>query len=129
MSTNLNKTKVLRRLEAIREGLLRLADAVEEQSPASGTIRPGSAGSTGTGDSVDGAPFLADRATTESLADLIAERREQVEHAMDRLGAGSYGCCEDCGAGIPAGRLEFQPEATRCVQCQQRRDRRKKLAS
>lgn len=129
MSTNLKKAKVLQRLEAIREGLLRLADAVEEQSPGSGTIRPGSAGSTGTGDSVDVAQFLADRATTESLSDLIAERREQVERAIDRLGDGSYGSCEDCSARIPLGRLEFQPEATRCVQCQQRRDRQKKLAS
>ena len=130
MRTNPKKDMVLHRLEALRDGLNHLADAIEDQANASGMVLQSlSADGAITGDAMDIAQVLAGRATTEGLTDLLAARREQVEHAIDRLGNGTYGRCEDCGAKIPIERLDFQPEATRCVSCQQWLERRNHLVS
>ncbi len=47
----------------------------------------------------------------------------QVEAAIARLDAGSYGSCADCGVAIPVARLRVQPAATRCIACQERAER------
>jgi RNA polymerase-binding transcription factor DksA len=41
-----------------------------------------------------------------------------VMAALQRLDAGSYGECLDCGEPIPAPRLRVQPAAPRCAPCQ-----------
>ncbi|MBX6765574.1 MAG: TraR/DksA C4-type zinc finger protein [Actinomadura rubrobrunea] len=40
-----------------------------------------------------------------------------MEAALARLDAGAYGLCQDCGAQIPADRLEILPYARCCVPC------------
>ena len=40
-----------------------------------------------------------------------------VELALARVAAGTYGRCETCGGPIPPGRLEALPAATTCVAC------------
>ena len=50
------------------------------------------------------------------------ERLREVEDALDRLEAGTYGICEDCGAAINLERLKVLPFTTCCVQCQERRE-------
>ncbi len=47
-----------------------------------------------------------------------------IEHALARLDAGTYGWCEECGAAIPFERLEVIPAARACVACPERRSRR-----
>jgi RNA polymerase-binding protein DksA len=42
----------------------------------------------------------------------------QVESALQRLAAGSYGNCADCGDAIAPERLRVQPAAQRCAACQ-----------
>ena len=42
----------------------------------------------------------------------------QVEAALLRLDAGTYGDCADCGEPIPLQRLRVQPAAPRCAPCQ-----------
>ena len=71
----------------------------------------------------DFAQILSDKATTESVQRLLDENRQQAEHARSRRATGEYGVCEDCGTKISAERLEFLPEATRCVACQTRLER------
>ncbi len=44
----------------------------------------------------------------------------RVRAALVRVGDGTYGKCAGCGLDIPPERLEFMPEATRCVQCHSR---------
>ncbi|RZJ12270.1 MAG: TraR/DksA family transcriptional regulator [Rubrivivax sp.] len=43
--------------------------------------------------------------------------------ALDRMDAGSYGECIDCGCDIPPARLQAQPAAARCTSCQERAER------
>jgi DnaK suppressor protein len=58
------------------------------------------------------------------LERLAMKRRElrQVDEALGRLGRGDYGLCEDCDAEIAEERLEIQPFATRCVDCERKRE-------
>ena len=51
---------------------------------------------------------------------VLAEEARQIEVAQQRLEAGEYGKCMDCGKEIPAARLEAIPEATRCIEDQAR---------
>ena len=48
----------------------------------------------------------------------------QTEHALDRITAGSYGKCEDCGNTIGKARLQVFPRATLCMICKQKEERR-----
>ncbi len=43
---------------------------------------------------------------------------DAIEAALQRIAADTYGLCTDCGADIPATRLQAAPEAPRCLQCQ-----------
>jgi DnaK suppressor protein len=49
----------------------------------------------------------------------VAARRklEDVEEALARLAAGSFGRCEQCGSEIPPGLLALIPEARYCPRC------------
>lgn len=54
------------------------------------------------------------------VAALLAQAREhlaELDLAVERLEAGDYGRCEECGESIPAARLEVRPAATTCVGC------------
>lgn len=48
-----------------------------------------------------------------------AEVREldDIDRALRRVDAGTYGICADCGGSIPLDRLRARPTATRCVAC------------
>ena len=66
-----------------------------------------------------------DEATQRSLLDVgdVQEQRDldelaQVEAALRRLDAGSYGICSDCSESISLQRLQVQPAAQRCAPCQ-----------
>jgi DnaK suppressor protein len=41
-----------------------------------------------------------------------------IEAALERMDAGSYGQCTDCGVAIAPARLKAYPTAKRCIDCQ-----------
>ena len=43
---------------------------------------------------------------------------EAIRGAIERIDAGEYGVCNECGERIPRPRLEAFPLATRCVDCE-----------
>jgi RNA polymerase-binding transcription factor len=49
---------------------------------------------------------------------------EEIQAALARLDAGTYGLCETCGETISAARLMAMPMARRCVACQERLEHR-----
>ncbi len=75
-------------------------------------------GSVTDAESTDLAAAMTDLFTADSLVSVLESRRAQALHALDRLRLGLYGVCEDCGDPIGDVRLDYQPEATRCVRCQ-----------
>jgi RNA polymerase-binding protein DksA len=42
---------------------------------------------------------------------------DKVQASLDRIDAGTYGACEECGGRIPKTRLNAIPYATLCVKC------------
>jgi RNA polymerase-binding protein DksA len=44
----------------------------------------------------------------------------QIEDALAKLDAGTYGACDHCGGRIADARLEALPYATLCIACQSR---------
>ena len=51
-----------------------------------------------------------------------------VEEALDRLVAGNFGSCEQCGSQIPAGLLASMPETRYCLRCDTKPARVRALA-
>lgn len=70
----------------------------------------------------DTASELTDADNQKALLDNSAQQRAEVEAALARLEAGTYGSCVDCGQSIPEARLEVRPEAARCVQDQEKHE-------
>ncbi|MFE0349916.1 TraR/DksA family transcriptional regulator [Streptomyces griseoluteus] len=65
--------------------------------------------------------------TREHELALAANAREmlsQTERALERLDAGTYGLCENCGNPIGKARMQAFPRATLCVECKQKQERR-----
>ena len=61
----------------------------------------------------------------QSVPDPVAQRRaadlkdtiEQIDAALARIDAGTYGACTKCGTTIPEERLELRPFSATCVTC------------
>lgn len=70
---------------------------------------------------------LARAETVASVPDAVAMSRsasllrtvEEIDAALARIVADTYGACVHCGATIPQERLQFRPYAAGCVSCQQ----------
>ncbi|NUR90251.1 MAG: conjugal transfer protein TraR [Nonomuraea sp.] len=73
----------------------------------------------------DAGSDLTDADRVEAMLTVAATHRRAVLEALQRLETGTYGSCVDCGKPVPEGRLEARPEASRCVQCQSRQERRR----
>jgi len=71
---------------------------------------------------VGSATFERDQELT--IANNARDMLVQSQHALDRIGNGSYGVCEVCGEPIGKNRLMVFPRATMCVSCKQREERR-----
>ncbi len=59
-----------------------------------------------------------------ALAANAREMLDQFERALQRLDAGTYGLCENCGNPIGKARMQAFPRATLCVECKQKQERR-----
>ncbi|HUQ95059.1 MAG TPA: TraR/DksA family transcriptional regulator [Bryobacteraceae bacterium] len=80
---------------------------------------------------IERAPDMMDDLQHSSSRDLAVaeiERKNrkigQIDDALARIAAGSYGICEDCEELIPQKRLNAVPWTQFCVQCQERHDAR-----
>ncbi|WP_347350427.1 TraR/DksA C4-type zinc finger protein [Intrasporangium sp.] len=58
-----------------------------------------------------------------ALANNSRDMLVQTERALERLRAGTYGICENCGSPIGKGRLQVFPRATLCMTCKTRQER------
>ena len=68
----------------------------------------------------DSGANLADADREEASMEILHAQQERIREALERLDAGTYGACVDCGQPLPEERLEVRPEAARCVSCQQK---------
>ncbi len=104
--------------------VLRLrAEIVSAEEALSGLMRDSAADSAGDDDADTGTKNMT-REHEMSLAANAREMLEQTERARDRLDAGTYGICENCGKPIGKARVRAFPRATLCVECKQKQERR-----
>jgi RNA polymerase-binding transcription factor DksA len=65
----------------------------------------------------EGATIAFERSQVGALVRQASEHLAEIEAALARLDAGTYGTCEVCGEQIPSERLEVRPVARTCVRC------------
>jgi RNA polymerase-binding transcription factor DksA len=69
----------------------------------------------------DSAASTAERAEILALVGSLRDTLTDVDAALARIEAGTYGRCESCGNDIAPARLEALPHARLCISCQQKR--------
>lgn len=67
----------------------------------------------------DSAQATTERGELLALVEQSKQHRNEVVRALERIEAGDYGTCENCGEEIPMERLEALPSANLCVTCKQ----------
>ena len=65
----------------------------------------------------DSSQVTAERSEIEALSGTLAETLGEIDHALAKLDAGTYGQCERCGGLIAEARLEAMPAARLCITC------------
>ena len=62
-----------------------------------------------------------ERSRLISVVESLRTNLADVERALERINAGTYGTCERCGKPIDPARLEARPWALLCIDCKQKR--------
>lgn len=75
-------------------------------------------------DQADAGSKTFEREQELSIAANRLDLLTQIQRAVERIDAGTYGFCESCGNPIPKARLKAFPMATLDVACKQREERR-----
>jgi DnaK suppressor protein len=70
----------------------------------------------------DSATNLSDADRQTAVLEALQVQLDEVNAALARIDAGTYGKCIDCGNPLPDERLDARPEAARCVTCQARQE-------
>ena len=75
-------------------------------------------------DSIDGSTLEIERHLALDACSRNATRFAEVSEALDRIRAGSYGLCLECGEAIALRRLSALPWARLCLDCQREAEKR-----
>ncbi len=97
------RTQLLQRIAQERGGVVSRADMAAEHDVRSFDDRAQAI-------SERNDEFAMNEHETAELGDIAA--------ALERMDAGTYGHCTDCGVTIPTERLNAYPTAKRCIDCQ-----------
>ncbi|MCW4386407.1 TraR/DksA family transcriptional regulator [Salinibacterium sp. SYSU T00001] len=68
----------------------------------------------------EGSTIAFERSQSDALLRQSRMRLADIEAALARLEAGTFGVCEACGRDIPEARLEARPASRLCVPCASR---------
>lgn len=68
----------------------------------------------------DSGQSTAEKARVLSIAEGLLETLREVDAALARVQAGTYGTCETCGKPIGDERLDALPFARQCMDCKRR---------
>ena len=60
----------------------------------------------------------ADRELDQLRGEQLRGELRDIDAALQRIQSPGYGRCVDCGIDIPFARLQHQPQALRCIDCQ-----------
>jgi RNA polymerase-binding protein DksA len=110
-------------LESERERIANAIDYLASESPGTmqdelGDVAWGTDSHVG-----DMASVTFDRELDEGLEEGAQQTLDQIDRALAKLDAGTYGTCETCGKPIGEERLRARPWATLCIDDQRLADR------
>jgi RNA polymerase-binding transcription factor DksA len=69
----------------------------------------------------DSGQVTAERGEVDALAGKLLETLREIDDALAKFDAGTYGRCESCGQPIAEARLEAMPAARYCITCASKR--------
>jgi len=69
----------------------------------------------------DSGQVTAERGEVDALVGTLREALTDIDAALGKLEAGTYGRCESCGSDIAEARLEAMPAARLCMACASKR--------
>ena len=69
----------------------------------------------------DSGQVTAERGEVDALSGQLSETLQDIEDALAKFDAGTYGECESCHQRIPEPRLEAMPAARLCITCASQR--------
>ena len=99
-------------LSTVRSDLTDERDRLESQISS---LEPGG-GSAFDDNFADSGQVAAEQGENKVLASQLRSELDEVERALAKLDAGTYGMCETCGEPITPARLEAMPAARFCIQ-------------
>jgi DnaK suppressor protein len=69
----------------------------------------------------DSGQVTAERGEVDALVGSLRETLTDIDTALGKIEAGTYGLCESCGQEIAEARLEAMPAARLCMACASKR--------
>jgi DnaK suppressor protein len=106
----------LAELESERENYLRQAESLQAEADSLTEDRePGDVQFDE--ESGEGDTLAVERERDLALSAQARAAIEQIDTAIEKIHAGTYGQCENCGTNIPKERLKALPYAALCVKC------------
>jgi DnaK suppressor protein len=103
----------------LRERILRSAQDIVEADAEDGELNSAA----GDQHLADHASDILDREVDESLEENAGLIVREIDDALRRIDAGTYGTCVSCGRPIPEERLDAVPYAVLCVPCKRDEER------
>jgi RNA polymerase-binding protein DksA len=110
-----------RQIEKLKQTLLARQAVLTEEISAQRT----QAAEEGNEDAIGGPGDAGDESVVRMVTDLHLqeagrdmEELRGIDAALTRIADGTYGRCSECGTEIDYARLQVQPTAVRCVECQ-----------
>ena len=110
-----------RQIGKLKQAMLTRQGVLTEEVSAQRT----QAAAEGNDDAIGGPGDAGDESVVRMVTDLHLqeagrdmEELREIDGALARIADGTYGRCEECGTDIDYARLEVQPTARRCVECQ-----------
>ncbi len=94
-----------------------LADiAIEDKTAPGGYLAKETNTQEGVLDDADQASEMTNIHNNDAIMDILVERKEAVEQALNRMEKGEYGKCHQCGKEIENKRLVVNAAATACIE-------------
>jgi RNA polymerase-binding protein DksA len=119
--STIDTAKYKKLLEEEKARLLSAVDFLVKENPGSISDELGELAEGGTDNHLgDTATAMYDRELDEGLEEGARETLGEIEAALQRIDAGTYGNCEGCGDPIGADRLSAIPWARLCIDDQRR---------
>ena len=107
-----------------RERVTRALEHLHEENPGSLEDETGELNAPSVDDHLgDMATATFDRELDYTLEENAESVLQEINSALTRIEAGTYGRCQNCGQPISPERLEAIPWATRCIDCKRREER------